>query len=55
MQVSDDTQGGMTFNGTGNICKRRRREPLGRSGGMLPQKIFNPESLEILFPALSGR
>ena len=50
---SDDTQGrvtnlglteaGKTFNGTGNIYERRRREPLGGSGGMVPKKIFKSE------------
>ena len=36
-----------TFNGTGNFCEGRRREPLGGSGGMPPpQKIFKPESLK---------
>ena len=31
----------------------RRREPLGGSGGMLPQKILESKGLEMLFPAFS--
>ena len=64
MQVSLDTKAerptqgltevGTTCDGTGNICGRRRREPLGGSGGMLPPRIFKSESLETIFPALSG-
>ena len=29
------------------------REPLGGSGGMLPQKILKARGLEMLFPAFS--
>ena len=49
------TEVGTTFNGTGNICERQRRERLGGSGGMLPQEIFKYESLKTPFSALSGR
>ena len=38
---------------TGGARKRRRREPLGGSGGMLPQKILKARGLEMLFPAFS--
>ena len=41
----------------GNISEvareRRRREPVGGSGGMLPQKILKSKGLEMLFPAFS--
>ena len=30
------------------------REPEGRSGGMLPQKILKSKGLEMLFPAFSN-
>ena len=38
---------------TGGARERQRREPLGRSGGMLPQKILKARGLEMLFPAFS--
>ena len=38
---------------TGGARERRRREPLGGSGGMLPQKILKARGLEMLFPAFS--
>ena len=38
---------------TGGARERRRREPLGESGGMLPQKILKARGLETLFPAFS--
>ena len=34
---------------TGGARERRRREPLGGSGGMLPQKILKARGLEMLF------
>ena len=37
----------------GGARERRRREPLGGSGGMLPQKILKSRGLEMLFPAFS--
>ena len=37
----------------GGARERRRREPLGGSGGMLPQKILKARGLEMLFPAFS--
>ena len=39
------TEIGTTFNSTGKTCERRRRESLGGSGGMHPQKIFKSEGL----------
>ena len=38
---------------TGGAHERRRREPLGGSGGMLPQKNLKARGLEMLFPAFS--
>ena len=38
---------------SGGACDRRRREPLGGSGGMLPQKILKSKGLEMLFPVFS--
>ena len=38
---------------TGGAHERRRREPLGESGGMLPQKNLKARGLEMLFPAFS--
>ena len=38
---------------TGGARERRRRELLGGSGGMLPQKILKARGLEMLFPAFS--
>ena len=38
---------------TGGARKRRRREPLGGSGGMLPQKNLKSRDLEMLFPVFS--
>ena len=38
---------------TGGAHERRRREALGGSGGMLPQKILKARGLEMLFPAFS--
>ena len=38
---------------TGGARERRRREPLGGSGGMLPQKILKARGLKMLFPAFS--
>ena len=38
---------------TGGARERRKREPLGGSGGMLPQKILKARGLEMLFPAFS--
>ena len=37
----------------GGAHGRRRREPLGGSGGMLPQKILKSKGLEMLFPVFS--
>ena len=38
---------------SGGARKCGRREPLGGSGGMLPQKILKSRGLEMLFPAFS--
>ena len=38
---------------TGGARERRRREALGGSGGMFPQKILKARGLEMLFPAFS--
>ena len=38
---------------SGGARERRRREPLGGSGGMLPQKSLKSRGLEMLFPAVS--
>ena len=38
---------------SGGARERRRREPLGGCGGMLPQKILESKGLEMLFPAFS--
>ena len=38
---------------SGRARERRRREPLGGSGDMLPQKILKSRGLEMLFPAFS--
>ena len=38
---------------TGGAHERRRREPLGGSGGMLRQKNLKARGLEMLFPAFS--
>ena len=38
---------------SGGAQERRRREPLGGSGGMLPQKMLKSRVLEMLFPAFS--
>ena len=38
---------------SGGARERRRREPLGGCGGMLPQKIVKSRGLEMLFPAFS--
>ena len=35
-----------TFNGTGNICERRRREPLGGLGACYPRKFSNLKALK---------
>ena len=40
---------------SGGARERRRREPLGGFGGMLPQKILKSRGLEMLFPAFSKR
>ena len=40
-------------NVSGGARERRRREPLGGSGGMFPQKILKSRGLEMLFPAFS--
>ena len=40
-------------NKSGGARERRRREPLGGSGGILPQKILKSRGLEMLFPAFS--
>ena len=40
-------------NVSGGARGRRRREPLGGSVGMLPQKILKSRGFEMLFPALS--
>ena len=40
-------------NVSGGARGRRRREPLGGSVGMLPQKILKSRGLEMLFPAFS--
>ena len=37
----------------GGARERRRREPLGGSGGILPQKILKSRGLEMLFRAFS--
>ena len=34
---------------SGGACERRRRKPLGGSGGMLPQKILKSRGLECYF------
>ena len=39
--------------GGGGAREGRRREPLGGSGGMLPQKMLKSRGLEMLFPAFS--
>ena len=49
------TEFGATVNGGGELCERQRREPLGGSGGMVPQKTFKSEGLKTPFPALSDR
>ena len=46
---------GTIFYDTGNFNGRPRREALGGSGGMPPQKILKSESLKTQFLALSGR
>ena len=46
---------GTTFYDTENFNECRRREALGGSGNMSPQKILKSESLKTQFPALSGR
>ena len=38
---------------SGGARKCWRREPLGGSGGMLPQKKLKSRDLEMLFPAFS--
>ena len=38
---------------SGGARKCWRREPLGGSGGMLPQKNLKSKDLEMLFPAFS--
>ena len=38
---------------SGGARKCWRREPLGGSGGMLPQKNLKSRDLEMLFPAFS--
>ena len=40
-------------NKSGGARERRRREPLGESGGILTQKILKSRGLEMLFPAFS--
>ena len=40
-------------NKSGGARKCWRREPLGGSGGMLPQKNLKSRDLEMLFPAFS--
>ena len=50
---SSSTQCRSKGNITGGARERRRREPLGGSGGMLPQKILKARGLEMLFPAFS--
>ena len=44
---------GSKGNISGGARERRRREPLGGSGGMLAQKILKSRGLETLFPAFS--
>ena len=39
--------------GGGGARELWRREPVGGSGGMLPQKILKSRGLEMLFPAFS--
>ena len=46
---------GTIFYDKGNFNERPRREALGGSGGMPPQKCLKSESLKTQFPALSGR
>ena len=41
------------ISGGGGACKCWRREALGGSGGMLPQKNLKSRELEMLFPAFS--
>ena len=38
---------------SGGARERRRRDAVGGSGGMLPQKILKSRGLEMLFPAFS--
>ena len=38
---------------SGGARERRRRDPLGGSGGTLSQKILKSRGLEMLFPAFS--
>ena len=38
---------------SGGARERRRREPQGGPGGILPQKILKSGGLEMLFPAFS--
>ena len=38
---------------SGGARDRRRREPQGGSGGMLPKKILKSKGLEMLFPVFS--
>ena len=38
---------------SGGARERRRHEPLGGSGGMVPRKILKSRGLEMLFPAFS--
>ena len=55
--VKSNTMEYMQCRSKGNISggarDRRRREPLGGSGGMLPQKILKSKGLEMLFPVFA--
>ena len=50
---ADHSQCRSKSNISGGARERRRREPLGGCGGMLPQKILKSRGLEMLFPAFS--
>ena len=53
VRVSSPVQCRNKDNVSGGARGRRRREPLGGSVGMLPQKILKSRGLEMLFPAFS--
>ena len=45
-RTSGLTEIGATVNDRVEFCERKRREPLGESGGMLPRKISNLKALK---------